>query len=206
MSNQSNSFVGTYWFKLFVGAALMVAGMWVSVNHMGTPAFVEKIGLPIDFGKTAAVLGVFFILFPVIEFFYLKPLQESITNRTSSLEETFTEAESLRSEMQRMKSDYEKQLTQTEADARAQIQAEVRKAQDLRTQIQAEASAKADDMIKKAREEINAERDRVMNDVRVHVANLSLLATERILSENMNDERNRRLVEEFLDKAEVPKA
>lgn len=205
MSNQQ-SFVGTYWFKLIIGLGLMVGGMWVSNNHLGTPEFTEQIGLPLDLGKTVAVLGVFFILFPVIEFFYLKPLQESITSRTSSLEQTFSEAESLREEMKKMKSDYERQLVQTESDARAQIQAEVKKAQDLRTQIQAEASAKADDLLRKAREEIETERDRVMNDVRVHVANLSLLATERILNENMNDERNRRLVEEFLDKAEVPKA
>ena len=119
------------------------------------------------------------------------------------MEETFTEAENLRAEMQQMKASYETQLKQTEEDARTQIQNEVKKAQELRTQIQAEANAKAEDMLRKAREEIEAERDRVMNDVRVHVANLSLLATERILSENVDNDRNRKLVEEFIDKVEV---
>jgi F-type H+-transporting ATPase subunit b len=106
--------------------------------------------------------------------------------------------------MQQMKADYEKKLVQTEEDARTRIQNEVKKAQELRTQIQAEANAKAEDMLRKAREEIEAERDKVMTQVRVHVANLSLLATERILGENMDNERNRRLVEEFIDKVEVP--
>jgi F-type H+-transporting ATPase subunit b len=153
--------------------------------------------------KTVAVIGVFLIVFPVLNYFYFKPLAESIENRTKSLEDTFTEAESLREEMSQLKSSYEGQLKQTEEDARAKIQSEVKKAQDLRTQIQAEANAKAEEMLRKAREEIQAERDRVMNDVRVHVANLSLLATERILGENMDNERNRKLVEEFIDKVEV---
>lgn len=203
MSTTQKPFVASYWFKLIIGLVAMVGGMYISNNHLGTPEFIEKLGLPIDFGKTVAVMGVFFILFPVIEYFYVNPLKDSINERTSNLEQTFTEAESLRAEMQQMKASYESQLKQTEEDARTRIQDEVKKAQELRTQIQAEANAKAEDMLRKAREEIETERDRVMNDVRVHVANLSMLATERILEENMDNERNRKLVEEFIDKVEV---
>jgi F-type H+-transporting ATPase subunit b len=203
MSTNQKPFVASYWFKLIVGAAAMVGGMYVSNNHLGSPKVITDLGLPLDLGKTVAIMGVFFILFPVIEYFYINPLKESINVRTSSLEDTFSQAENLKSEMETLKSDYEKRLTQTEENARTQIQTEIKKAQELRVQIQAEANAKADEMLRKAREEIETERDRVMNDVRVHVANLSLLATERILGENMDNERNRRLVEEFIDKVEV---
>lgn len=206
MSNTKPGFVQTYWFKLFVGAVIMLFGMYGSNQGWGTPEFVHELGLPLDLMKTVAVIGVFIILFPVINYFYLSPLVESITTRTQSLEDTFTEAENLREEMREMKSDYERKLTETESSAREQIQAEVKKAQDLRTQIQAEASARADEMLKKAQEEIAAERERALVDMRVHVATLSLLATEKILGENMDNERNRRLVDEFIDKVEVPNA
>ena len=86
----------SYLVKLVFGLAFMLGGMYVSNNGWGTPEFIKSFGLPIDFGKTLAVIGVFLILFPVINFFYLKPLDESITDRTTSLEETFSEAESLR--------------------------------------------------------------------------------------------------------------
>ena len=203
MSKQNASFIGSYWAKLTIGALLMVGGMWLSLNHLPHIPALDSLGLPLDLGKSLAVLGVFIILFPVLDFFYFQPLKQSIQDRTSTLEETFSQAESLRSEMQQMKTDYEQKLRKTEEDARTQIQNEVKKAQDLRTQIQAEANAKAEEMLRKAREEIEAERNRVMTDVRVHVANLSLLATERILGENMDNDRNRRLVEEFIDKVEV---
>lgn len=192
-----------YIVNVLVGVVLMLVGMYGSTQGWLQPEFIHEIGLPIDLNKTVAVIGVFLIVFPLLNFFYITPLMESINERTSSLESTFSEAEQLRADMQQMKTDYEQKLRKTEEDARTQIQNEVKKAQDLRTQIQAEANAKAEEMLRKAREEIEAERNRVMTDVRVHVANLSLLATERILGENMDNERNRRLVEEFIDKVEV---
>ncbi|HXH60315.1 MAG TPA: F0F1 ATP synthase subunit B [Fimbriimonadaceae bacterium] len=206
MSDNTKTFRESYWFKLVVGAAIMVFGMYGSGKGWGSPAFITDLGLPLDLMKTVAFIGVFIILFPLLNVFYFQPLTESINNRTKSLEDTFSEAEQLRSEMDAMKSDYEAKLSKTESDARERIQTEVKKAQELRVQIQAEANAKAEEMLRKAREEINAERDKVMTEVRVHVANLSLLATERILGENMDNERNRKLVEEFLDKVEVPNA
>jgi len=204
MSKTKPSFIKSYWFKLIIGAILMVGGMYGSNQGWGTPEFVKTIGLPLDLMKTIAVIGVFQIVFPVLNYFYLTPLMESIATRTQSLEETFTEAESLRSQMDSMKSEYETRLAETEADARTKIQGQIKEAQELRKTLMSEASAKADEMVKKAQEEIAAERDRALNSIRVHVANLTLQATEKVLNENMDNDRNRRLIDEFLDKVEVP--
>ena len=193
--------------KLVIGVAMMVGGMYVSINvHL---AFVDKVngmGIPLDIGKTIATIGVFLIVFPLIESFYLNPLKDSILNRTQALQQTFEEAENLRAAMTATKADYEARLVETEASAREQIQTEIKKAQELRKSIQAEASAKADELLVKAREEIASERDRALVDMRVHVATLSLLATEKILGENMDNERNRKLIDEFIDNVEVPNA
>ena len=193
--------------KLVIGVAMMVGGMYVSINvHL---AFVDKVngmGIPLDIGKTIATIGVFLIVFPLIESFYLNPLKDSILNRTQALQQTFEEAENLRTAMTATKADYEARLVETEASAREQIQAEIKKAQELRKSIQAEASEKADELLAKAREEIASERDRALVDMRVHVATLSLLATEKILGENMDNERNRKLIDEFIDNVEVPNA
>lgn len=193
--------------KLVIGVAMMVGGMYVSINvHL---AFVDKVngmGIPLDIGKTIATIGVFLIVFPLIESFYLNPLKDSILNRTQALQQTFEEAENLRTAMTATKADYEARLVETEASAREQIQTEIKKAQELRKSIQAEASEKADELLVKAREEIASERDRALVDMRVHVATLSLLATEKILGENMDNERNRKLIDEFIDNVEVPNA
>lgn len=67
----------------------------------------------------------------------------------------------------------------------------------------AEAAERAEQMVKRAQDQIEAERDRVLTDIRVKVADLALSATERILNENVDSARNRRIVEDFLSSVEV---
>jgi F-type H+-transporting ATPase subunit b len=148
--------------------------------------------------------GMLILLFPVIKTFFTNPLGDAIHERNSELESTFTEVEQLRTQMVTMRNDYEQRLAATEAEARAQIQAEVKKAQELGASLRAEATQRADEMVARAEQEIASEKARAINDIRVHVVDLSLTAAEKVIGENMNTERNRKLVEEFINTVEVP--
>lgn len=207
MSEIKKSSAGATWGVALLGIVFMVAGMYVSteVTH-GNIKALEELGVPLDPGKTLAAIGVFLILFKIINNFYIAPLDEAVNTRNQDLENTFTEAENLRAQMDTLKADYEKRLAETEADARQKIQSQIREAQDLRKTLMAEASSKADEMVKRAQEEIAAERDRALAGIRIHVANLSLQAAEKVIGENMDNDRNRKLIDEFLDKVEVPTA
>lgn len=213
---------------IIVGVVLMVAGTFVATNaHHAVEAIqkaeatggqvpaspwnglaqfmlsLEHQGVPVDPGKTLATIGVFLILFPVIKSFFLTPLVSAINERNQDLERTFSEAEMLRSEMQSMRAAYEQRIAQTEAQAREQIQSQIREAQALRQTLMSEATEKADSLVQRAQQEIAAERDRVVADLRVQVADLALSAAERVIGENMDNDRNRRLVEDFINSAEV---
>ncbi len=187
-----------------VGIVLMVGGMWLYQNNIPDLHALAEQGVPLNLGKTIATIGVLLILFPVVAIFFVNPLNEAIHERTTHLENTFSEAESLRTEMTKMKSDYERRLSDTEAQARAQIQEQIREAQQMRQQLMADAQAKAEEYRKKAQEEIDAERDRVVNDLRVQTVNLSLAAAEKVIGENLDTDRNRKLIEEFISNVEVP--
>lgn len=184
----------------------MFGGMYA--NHAGIFKSIEDPlmaqGIPLQLGKTVSVIGVMLILFPVIRSFFIDPLEEAITSRNSELEKTFSEAEALRAEMAAMKSDYEKRISDTEADAREKIQSQIKEAQDLRTTLMADAAKAKEQMIAQAQQEINLSKDKLMIELRTEVANLTLSATERILGENVDSAKNRKLVAEFIEKAEVP--
>jgi len=205
MSQEPKSSGAPYPVLLIAGLLLMFGGMYVSTNvKLSFQDTMAEQGIPLDLGKTIAVIGVFLILFPVINLFFIKPLVDAIAARSAELERTFAEAEELRNEIRSLKSDYEAQLSRTEAEAREKIQAQVREAQSLRTSLMAEAQTVKEQMISQAQEEIAREKDRVVNELRIEVVNLALGATEKLLGENVDDARNRKLVEEFIDKAEVP--
>lgn len=206
MANQKESGGLPVPVRFVIGLAMAVGGFWVSKNIK--IEFLEELahkGIHFDPGKSVAVVGAMIMLFPVIKQFYTTPLEESIDGRNSELEKTFTEVETLRSDMARMRSEYEKRIADTEAEAREQIQNQVKEAQTMRNQMIQEAAAAKEEMVKKAQMEIDAEKSRVLTDLRLHVVNLTMGATEKLLGETVDNDRNRRLVEDFIDKIEVPR-
>ena len=49
------------------------------------------------------------------------------------------------------------------------------------------------------------EKNRVLADLRSHVTDLALAAAEKVVAENMDNERNRKLIADFIQQAEVAK-
>ncbi|MBI5705492.1 MAG: F0F1 ATP synthase subunit B [Armatimonadetes bacterium] len=191
-------------FIVIVGLALAFAGWYVSTEvHLAFQESLASQGIPLDLGKTVSMIGMFLILFPVLNMFYFKPLGDAIHGRTTELERTFAEATEMRAEMAQLKSDYEKRIVQTEAEARESIQATIREAQSLRDQLRSDAVKQAEELKKTAIAEIEQEKQKIMGDLRLHVVNLTLQATERLVGESMDDAKSRRLVEEFIDKVEA---
>jgi len=209
MSNQSsNEKKAPMALFIIVGIALMFGGVAISNNPAVKSAMVplKEQGLPIDPGKSIAVIGVFLILFKVFDMFYFGPLREAINERNTALERSFSDAIDLREEIKKTKAEHDTQLTKIEQEARERIQASVKEAQDMRAGIMAEATSKADALVAKAHEEINREKDKVMVEIRQSAAALTMMATEKLLGESVDNERNRKLVAEFIEKAEVPRA
>lgn len=192
---------GVKFVLIVLGLLLIVAGYFAYGQSWTTPAMFAGLGL--DLSKVIVNVGFFLLFIQVINIYFYTPLREAIEERNNELETTFSEAENLKTTMNQMRSEYERRLAQTEADAREQIQAQIKEAQALRQTLMSEATAKADDLVKRANQEIEAERSRVLSELRLEVVNLTLAATEKLLGENIDSAKNRRLVEEFIDKIEV---
>ena len=169
----------------------------------GEEQIQEAVGIHIEFGKLLGTIGIFTAMFKVAEFFFLNPLFDAIEGRTTELESTFSEAENLRAEMTQLKTDYEKRIVETEASAREQIQAQIKEAQDLKKELMSDAQRKAEDYKQQAMNEIDTEKRKAMTDLRIHVTNLSLQATEKLLTENVDNDRNRKIIDDFLATVEV---
>jgi F-type H+-transporting ATPase subunit b len=190
---------------VIIGAILAVVGQVISNMFVKTDMYhkMEEGGILVDPGQTISSIGVLLIMFTLVNLFFIAPLKESIQNRNNELETTFSEADSLRAEMATLKSDYEKRIADTEAQAREQIQAQIKEAQNLRATLMAEAQQKAADLLQKAQADIAAERKQVLTELRLQVVDLTMGATEKVLMENVDNEKNRKLVEEFVNKIEV---
>lgn len=189
------------WVFYILGVIVIAIGVVVKDQPWTKPEMFAGLGL--DLGKTIVNIGFFLFWIQIIKGYFYQPLVEAMRERESELETTFSEAEDLRHKMTAMKSDYEGRLQATEAEAREQIQAQIREAQELRQKVMAEASSKADEMLTKAQQEIEAERNKVLTELRLKAVDMTISAAERLIGENMDTEKNRKLVDEFIEKVEV---
>lgn len=182
-----------------IGIGFIVLG--ATVFHSTVIVPVE--GIDLNVGKIIANMGVFLAFIQLLDVFFYRPLSQAIHERTSELEETYSEAEQLRSQMQTMKTDYESQLAATEATAREQIQSTIHEAQQIRRQLMDEANEQVRELLRRADEEIEFERRKTLNELRVQMVDLTLTATEQLIRKNVDNEVNRKIVDEFIEKLEV---
>lgn len=190
------------WMLTLLGVVLIVVGATV-LQHAESHVLP---GIELHLGKIVSNVGVVLIFIQLINTFFYRPLSEAIQDRTKELESTFSEAEELRSNMETMRSDYETRITATEVAARDQIQEQLQKAQQLRQQVMEEAGLKADELLKKAEEQITLEKERAMNELRYKVVDLTMHATENLIGKNIDNDTNRELVKQFINQFEVPEA
>lgn len=198
--NQSR---GTVWLLAAFGIAAIVLGVMVKGQPWTEPEMFK--GLHLDLSKTIVAIGYFFIWLGALKAFFYAPLKQAIDERDHYLEATFEEAEGLKVRMTELKTSYEQKLTESEAEARAQIQQALAEAQTMRNQIIAEARAQAEEVKRKAEETIERERKAALVEMRTQVVEMTLTATERLIGESMDEERQRQLVEKFIDTVEVGK-
>ncbi len=141
----------------------------------------------------------FVLLLLLLKKFLWGPVTNYLEGRQQEIASTYDKVEHTRQEMERLRDEYEQRLANIEAEARAQIQQAVKEAQQVREQILAEARQQAEKMIRDAEETIRYEREKAMEEMRLKVVDLTLLATSRILQESVDDARHRKMVQDFID-------
>lgn len=138
---------------------------------------------------------VFLLLVFFLGKFAWKPILTAIKEREESITEALSSAEKAKTEMKELKSANEIILTQ----ARTERDAMLKEARDMKESIINEAKARsnkeAERILASAREQINAEKNAAVTELKNQVAALSVEIAEKILrSELSSDEKQKALV------------
>lgn len=142
------------------------------------------------------------ILFILLKIFLFKPISKIMNERTRSIQDDIDSAEKSRQEAEELKEQYAESLSSAKEEAqkiimKAHDDAEAEKAAILQ-KSQEEASA----IISDASRTIENERKRILQQAQSQIADLAIEAASKIIGENVDDEKNRRLVDEFLSAEE----
>jgi F-type H+-transporting ATPase subunit b len=73
----------------------------------------------------------------------------------------------------------------------------------MKENILAEARQQAEDIRQRTLEDLEQEKQKLLVDLRSQVVELTLMATEKLIGESMDEQKQRELVERFIETAEV---
>jgi F-type H+-transporting ATPase subunit b len=125
-------------------------------------------------------------------------IAEALDKRANAIRENIEASERQRQEAERLLADYRKRLTEAREQA-DDIIARARKASETaKAEASAEGKAKREELVAAARRDIEAETRRSLERIRKEVADLTVLATEKVTRKTLTDEDHKRLIEDAL--------
>jgi F-type H+-transporting ATPase subunit b len=157
------------------GAGLVFNGFWIVV---------------------AAVNFLFFLV--VIQRFAFGPVSRMLEERRSRIERGLQDAEQARADRENAEQERLSTLAEARREANDILARAQKVAQETRDADIAATREELERLRARASEEIAAEKQRALSELRGEVADLALAAAGVVVGESMTGERQRRLVEAFL--------
>jgi F-type H+-transporting ATPase subunit b len=151
-----------------------------------------------DVGLMIWTLVVFILAMYILSKVAFPRIAEALDKRQKAIEESIDAAERTRVEADRILQEYRERLAaaRQQADdivARARKTAENNEAESI-----ADAKRKRDELLAQTRRDIEQETRRAIQEIRNEVADLTVLATEKVTRKTLTEADQKKLVEEAL--------
>lgn len=148
-----------------------------------------------------AQLVCFFILFGLLTFLLYKPVRRILDERSERIRVSMEQAEQIKETMAKTEEQVKEQLGAARREGQNILAQAGQMGERLREEAREEAKQDAETIITRARTEIQRERDDAIEELRRQFADLAITAAEKVISETLDREKHRRLIEEVLEQA-----
>ena len=144
------------------------------------------------------------ILFAIFAFVMAKlawnPLLAMIEEREKGVRDSVEGAQRASTEAQALLAQHQELLREAGRQREEIIKRSIADAEQLKADLSAQARNEADQILRKAKEQIEREKRLAIQELRGQVADLAVEAASRIVTSSLTPEAQRKLVHEFIDK------
>jgi F-type H+-transporting ATPase subunit b len=143
-------------------------------------------------------LVIFGLVFLVLWKAVFPRITEALDRRQRAIEDSIDAAERTRQEADALLAEYRERLSDARGQADEIVARARRTAEASEGEILAEARVKREEMMAQTRRDIEQETRRAIQQIRAEVADLTVLATEKVTRKSLDSDDQRRLVEQAL--------
>jgi F-type H+-transporting ATPase subunit b len=141
----------------------------------------------------------FGITFFVLRRWAFKPIQKAIDTRRDRIREALEEADRARTEAEQLMAEQRQALVKARGDAEEILAESRRIAESRERRLKEELDAERQRQLDETRKEIEAETRRAIGQIRSEVAGLALEATEKVTGKVLTEADQRKLIEDAID-------
>jgi F-type H+-transporting ATPase subunit b len=149
-------------------------------------------------GLSFWTLVVFGILVFILGKYAWGPILGAVEAREKGIQSALDEAASRNQEAARMLAEHKEQLADARRQASELIAEGKAAGESVRKDIEEKARAEAQGIVERARQDIERERDAALETLRRESVDLALAAASRLMHENLDQAKDRELVERYL--------
>jgi F-type H+-transporting ATPase subunit b len=145
----------------------------------------------------------FLITLYVLKRYAFGPIQKLIDDRRERIRQALDEADNARGEARKLLEEHRKLIAQAKGEAE-EILAETRRVAEVNSRrMREETEAERQRRIEETRRQVEAETRKALEQIRVEVAELSLIAAEKVTRRSFADDDHRRLIEEAVGELDL---
>jgi F-type H+-transporting ATPase subunit b len=149
-----------------------------------------------DVGLMIWTLVVFAIAMWVLAKFAFPRIAEALDKRQRAIEESIDYAERTRTQADELLAEYRERLAEARSQADEIVARARRTGENAEAESLAEAKRKREELMDHTRREIEQETKRAIEEIRNQVADLTVLATEKVTRRTLTGDDQRKLVED----------
>ncbi len=158
----------------------------------------------IKLGTIIAAMINFLILLFIAKHFLFIPVNKILETRKQELVSSFKEADKDKEEARRLKAESDEKLKLAQKEGKNIVEMYKLRAEKISGELIKEAKQEALLIIERSRIETERQKQKVENEVKKQVIELSLILSERALEQHINKEEHKKLIEDFISEIGTP--
>ena len=153
-------------------------------------------------GEVFVQLLAFIIVFWTLKLLAWKPILSALDARRRRIESEFQRIEAARKEIENLKAEYSQHLQKIDDQARGKLQEALEEGRRIAREIQEKARAESQTSFEKAKENLALEVAKARVALRREIADLTILVTEKVIHEKLNDAKQQEKILELIEELE----
>ncbi len=127
------------------------------------------------------------------------PIQKAIDDRRRRIREALDEADRTRTEARRLLEEHRELRARARGEAEEILNEARRIAESMRERVREETEADRARRLEETRKQIEAETERALEQIRAEIADLALVAAEKVVRGSLDKAEQRRLIDEAIE-------